>query len=231
MRRGYTLAELMIAMFLGSLLLLAAVRVLHYSADAFTRVQAHSMVQSQGQLAVRRFSEELRLANVRNFSIVTTGLTASPDTIPLAVAFRPKATDGTGMAPKDWSPGPAYVIYYFDQTKSQWLRGVWTYPTPFTADGNDEDYRLTATDLSGILSVPATPTGLDAPPQVLTQYVSAVGVTPAPWPAAPFDLSRGVQLSITVHYDYLSGAASAGLQSLNGGFTSTFVTNVMPRNQ
>ncbi|MHB2017305.1 MAG: PulJ/GspJ family protein [Candidatus Xenobia bacterium] len=254
MRRGFTLIELIVALFVGSLILLAAAQAVRYSSLLLTRVQAHYQAETGGELGTRLFAEEMRLAEPHLLTIFLAAPTPVPpavttvppamagpgsDSVPLVVAFRPKGNDGTGMAGR-YTMRPVYVIYFYDQTQQEWLRGEWTKAQPDNPIGHDARAclpPLTTTNpvypsITSLLSgTVGTPGGLDHSPQILTRNVTGMSVTPAQWPGAPYVLTQGVALSLTVHYDYTSDANAAGLQSIESSFTKTFVTCAFPRNE
>ncbi|MHB2017554.1 MAG: PulJ/GspJ family protein [Candidatus Xenobia bacterium] len=254
MRRGYTLIEIIVALFIGSLVILAATQAVRYTSLLFTRVQAHYLAQTGGQLGVTRFAEDVRLTEPHLLSIymaaptpVPPAVTAVPpaltgpngDSVPLAVAMREKDVTGAGMA-QTLTLSSVYIIYFYDQTTSQWLRGQWTKAGPDDpVTGQDDREVLPPTggsvpnrpSLSTLLSsAVGTSSGLDFPPQVLTRNIGSMSITPSQWPGAPFDLTQGVSLTLTIRYDYTNSAAAAGLQSIESGFTKTFVTCAFPSN-
>jgi prepilin-type N-terminal cleavage/methylation domain-containing protein len=199
---AYTLAELLVAMAIGSLLLTAVVVTFASIARLMRWVGARADLGSATLLSLDALSRELRTSAFESITIVSG---------PTVLAFQ--VQDPAAANPATYVPAHGYVIYY-DDGHGNFVRKTWTdtQPPSLTPDPLTTASRLSPAQVAQIVATP------DGSEHVVASGVVSVTCSPSVFPTT--DVVAGVAVSLQVQKPISSSQI----------VSQTVTTMIYPRN-
>lgn len=183
-RSGYTLAELLVAMAIGLIVLVVVGAFFSTSLSAYQRVASRRDLQASITTTLARMAAELRAS-----SLQTLTLASADATYPTMMAFRTQRSEGT--ASTSFVPATEFIVYFLD-SEGQWVRKTWSNGAGgllFAPDPVVTGQRLT---LDQALRITQVPNGSE---RTLVRGVTALVLTPASFPTTEMVDTLGIRMT------------------------------------